>query len=124
MYQLDDMRRAFILRGAVVTALVHGDTGSFFFVAPFNTPLIFVVHRLRSLTRYSSLADVIVSSLSVWDSFISDAHAAYPKVFALRSCADWRLRYGVTRLRHTLLQCAFSNSHISRSSRRLPPSAG
>jgi hypothetical protein len=25
--QLDDMRRAFMLRGAVVTALVHGDTG-------------------------------------------------------------------------------------------------
>ena len=24
--QLDDMRRAFMLRGAVVTALVHGDT--------------------------------------------------------------------------------------------------
>jgi hypothetical protein len=29
---------------------------------------------------FSLLADVVVSSLSVWDSFISDAHAAYPKV--------------------------------------------
>ena len=29
---------------------------------------------------YCFHVDVIVSSLSVWDSFISDAHAAYPKV--------------------------------------------
>ena len=34
-------------------------------------------------TFVSLLADVVVSSLSVWDSFISDAHAAYPKVTSI-----------------------------------------
>ena len=69
---------------------------------------------------YCFHVDVIVSSLSVWDSFISDAHAAYPKVLlGFFVYSIWHQF-----LAHTPSQYVRTFSRHSRSSCRSPLSAG